>query len=293
MKRRIFLGAFAISVIVACTGGAVATAAKLPEWGQCSAQANGRYRDAACIQRAHVTKEGVPTGSYEWHALESRIISGARSTPQSFRLVGTMTFETRAGKKITCSALNEASEIDVKGPKGAGTPLWEFANCESEGRRCEGDHAPRAGEINNFYAWFEEPGEPGEPVPGWTGLFGFVARNGVAPEVGLTYTVLNKERLFEPVKCEGPIGTVWIGGAPKGNDSFASYVEPVNQMSGEFKQRFVESSPGVQQPARFLGQLTKNTTEAFLENHWEPVAISGTFEFGFEGAEVYEIKASP
>ena len=268
---------------------AAGASAKLPEWGKCQATGGGtggKYSDAGCTVKAH-KKKGVYTGGYEWTTLAGEF----QLRPMA--LAGTLVFETTAGKKIECTGLAGESHAELRGASGALTPLWELEGCQSEGQGCKSEMAFSEGEINNTYAWYGEPAEEGGPTPGWTGQLGFIAKGGPSPVVGMAYTVKNDERLFEPVVCHGAIGTVWIGGAPKGGDSFISAIAPVDQMSTEYTETYSSSAPGVQNPTKFAGGK-RAMIEAFLENHWEPVAINGTFHYlTEESGQPIEIKAIP
>lgn len=298
MRRIKMLGA---TVLAACVVGAVfagVAAARLPEWGTCSAEPanHGRYQDAGCVVKAP-HRHGVATGGYEWHALTGEVLSGPRNTPEEEKLIGSITFETAAGKKIECPTATVNLHIALVG-QTAITPQWEFRECSSEGQPCGNEHAPTVEEIDNRFSWREEApteeNEEGEevptgPVPGWRGQLGFITK-GATPIVGIDYSVLNDERLFEPTRCFGPIGTVWIGGGKHGNNGFVGRLEPVNQMTSTFTETYRESAPGLQDPTKLRH---KSVLEAFIQNHWEPIAITATFEYGFEEGQELEIKATP
>ncbi|MGO9490062.1 MAG: hypothetical protein ACLQBB_13680 [Solirubrobacteraceae bacterium] len=299
MRRLRVLG---LTMLVACAAGSmlVATAsAGVPEIGKCQAVeggSGGKYTDAACTQKAR-RSHGQLTGGFEWAPLEHLERSGGRRSPGKLTMQGSMVFETAAGKKIECETMTVASLVTLTGAKTARTPLWEFEGCSSEGQPCKDQEAPEEGEINNDFAWFEEPptaeNENGEivptgPAPGWRGSLGFITR-GASPAVGMDYTVLNDERLFEPVKCEGAIGTVWIGGAKRGRDGIISTIGPLDVMTSKFTETYAESAPGIQSNTRLDGH--HSSIEAFIENHWEPVALNTTLTYGFEEGGQFEIKA--
>jgi hypothetical protein len=277
--------------VMAVAGGVDAASAKLPEWGQCREAVGGtggKYQNDSCTVKAGKAK-GVPTGGFEWHpASEER--TGEPGTAYQLSLAGSIGMETASGKRVTCSVLVEGSHDIITGPKTSGTPLWDFKGCESEGQECVASHAPEAGEIEDFYAYFEEPGEPGQPAPGWRGKLGFISKP--SGTVGEEYTVLNDERLFPPISCQGDIGTVWIGGDRHGNDSFIGKLEPVNEMTKSFTETYAASAPGDQSPSGFNGHGNAHL-EAFLDQHWEPVALEAVFTYGFESEKAFEIKATP
>lgn len=279
--RTMGLGLLAACAIVAV--GASASQAEKIEWGKCLATGGtgGRYTDPGCTEKAE-HKRGVYLGGYEWEAREGRVHL------EPMEMVGDVTFETAAGAKIECTVLGSESELTGHGPDLAQTPFWEFHGCESEGQQCTSNNALEFGEINNKFAWFEE----GEPTPGWEGKLGFVSGKGSkTPVVGLVYKVKNHERAFEPVSCEGPIGTVWIGGERKGGDSFISTIGPVNETTSHFTQTYSESAPGIQSPASFEGKKPVHL-EAFLGGHWEPVAMTAEFRYELGPEEEWEIKAT-
>jgi hypothetical protein len=222
-------------------------------------------------------KHGVRTGAYEWHPVTSTLSSGERETPPELTMEGAIKFETASGKSISCNTLAVSSELTLTGPQTQRTPLWVFNGCESEGLPCKAAHSPEQGEIENTYAWFEEPAEEGLPVPGWRGQLGFITR-GASPVVGNQYSVLNDERLFEPIVCQSSLGTVWIGGEHNGGDAFS--------------ETYAQSAPGTPSVSRLVNHR-KVYIEAFFDQHWEPVAITATFTFGFEGGRAVEIKAIP
>jgi hypothetical protein len=264
------LGLGAALMIAAAWGTATASASGL-EWGRCEeteSQTGGKYANAGCTETA-----AHKQGAYEWEPRE-------RVHLESMTAVGAVSFETAAGKKVECAAIGPESDALGLGPRGAGTPLWEFEGCTSEGEPCTATDA-YPGEINDLYSWYGEL---------WKGKLGYISGRGTAdPTVGLSYEVPNHERLFEPVHCNGRIGTIWIGGAPKGRDAFLSTIGPVNEMTETFTQVYSESAPGVPSPTKFAGGR-KQTLEAFVGNHWEPVAMIATFNYNTGRAS--EIKAT-
>jgi hypothetical protein len=293
MKQTIMMGWSVALVLAAGLSIHAATAsATLPEVGRClptSSGIGGRYKDGGCTVKAGKRKE-VFTGGYEWTAL----VGEGFLKPMT--MIGSLAFETSAGKRIECTELGGRSHAELLGSRGAKTPLWRLHGCTSEGMECKSQEATEAGEIENEYAFFEAPSEEGVLPPGWEGKLGFIEDRGApSPVVGLSYKIKNDERLFNPVVCRGALGTVWIGGDRKGGDSFIGKVEPVNQMTSELTETLSESSAGIQNPTKFEGKAS-DVLEAFVENHWEPVAIVATFKYEVEeGAEnlKLEIKASP
>jgi hypothetical protein len=255
---------------------APAAHAASPEWGTCKpvgASATHRYSDPGCTS---ATGARTPA-AYEWVPLAAQRRIPLRATS----LLGDVRFQTPAGRTIQCEALGGEDFARAEGPKGLATPLWELQQCGSEGQECHSVTAGVIGEINDVYSWLEEPSEPGRPRPGWTGRLGWVTKTTSPPVVGIEYTTRNRERLFDPVSCRAALGTVWIGGDPAHNSSFISTIAPIDQMTNDFSETFASSAPGVGEPGRLENHYPVRLS-AFLESHWEPVAITGTFRYRVE-----------
>jgi hypothetical protein len=284
MKGMKILGGGVLVVLALMMIGVSASQAETLEWGKCvEVEDNGKYTDAGCTEKATKHHGGLFDGGYEWTSLEV-----VKDLTQMV-VVGDVSFETAAGISIQCTGVGGESAEYALNEKALTTPLWIFTGCHGAG----GEEECAAIEISNEYAWYGIPAEEGLPMPGWNGKLGFVSGAGTSnPVVGVEYKVLNHERLFEPVKCEGALGTVWIGGSRIGGDSFISTIEPVNTMTKQFTQVYGESAPGVSSVTNFEGKRTVHL-EAFLGDHWEPVAILATFHDEVEyGEEELEIKAN-
>lgn len=288
MGRRI-RSAIAVGVvagIAGLAGVAPAAWAKLPEFGKCTATESGtggKYTDAACTVHAH-SKHGVPQGGFEWHPLTGEVDEHPLS------IEGALSFDTASGARIECKSAKSHDVAELVAPESTHTPLWALEECTAEGQECHSSVSVNEFEITNEDAWFEEPGEPGQPAPGWAGTLGFVKR-APAPEVGIAYLVKNHERAYPPISCMGPVETVWIGGDPKGTNTFISTVTPLDQMTTSFTERLSESAPGIQSPTKLLDK-GKAGLQAFRANHWEPVALTGVWHDAVEGGEEeLEIKA--
>jgi hypothetical protein len=275
---------FAIGAITA----AGASAFK-PEWGKCIAQANGRYKDAGCTEKAH--GKGNPKvyeGSYEW---EQRSGSFGAEVIESTNI----TFETQAGHKIQCTEVEYEDPVALLGPYGSNTPLWILEGCESEGQPCTTlSIGSASGIVSNRLAWLEQEGRR------WTGELGAVEGQGTpTPVVGLSFNADNtisgeRESFFTPISCEGSLGTVLMGGDKErphglGNNSFIGVIEPVNKTTKEFTLTYSESAPGIQAPGRF-GRRKQQYLQAFVHNTWEPVAIMGTITYESSKAEIKATK---
>lgn len=286
-RRLLCLVSLAVMVVVAAS--ATSASAKLPEIGRCEATesgSGGRYTDANCVEKAKLHK-GTYTGKYEWHPLSNQLnVEGIELEG------GPMTFETASGVRVECPVADQFDETTFTGPKSTHTPYWTFFECHpgESSEECHSALFIEPGEITNNYAWHEEAEEEGEPVPGWVGELGYVSR-GSEPTVGMQYTVKNDERLFPPISCLGGIETLWIGGGQRGGDAFISTYAPLDTMTRSLTETFSESAPGIAAPTKLSGHKAVYL-QAFRENHWERVAISGTWS-EYVGGRGIEIKAVP
>jgi hypothetical protein len=275
-----YLRTAGLGLLAACALGAMgasAAQAETLEWGKCAAVpggTGGKYSDAGCTERAE--HKG---GGYEWARLEGEI-ELKHMVP-----IGDVSFETADGDSIQCSKVGTESSTFPLNKKTLTTPLWLFKDCEEteEEETCTSNNG-FSGEINNKYEFYNKT---------WTGKLGFVSGAGTSsPVVGVEYKMLNHERLFEPVKCEGALGTVWIGGSHHGGNAFISTIEPVNKMTNQFTQVYGESAPGVSSVTSFEGKNPVRL-EAFLGQHWEPVAMTAAFHDQVQlGEAELEIKAT-
>lgn len=270
----------------ALAGMAPAAAASPPQWGTCKrvtvaiTAAARRFSDPGCTVRTNAR-----AGAYEWEALGAgRVVALAHPT-----LEGAVRFQTRAGRTIECSALGPESMAQPDGAKRALTPLWELQGCESGGVECHTTTSFALGEINNFYQWFEEPAEPLQSKPGWSGRLGWISRSG--GRVGIEYLANNHEPLFDPISCGGALGMLRIGGDGHKRTSIVATVTPVDVMTGEIEETYAEAEPGVPLPAGLQHRPHAGAT-AFLEGHWEPIAISAVFRYRVDsGPGTIEIRA--
>ncbi|HXD53145.1 MAG TPA: hypothetical protein VN618_00185 [Solirubrobacteraceae bacterium] len=175
------------------------------------------------------------------------------------------------------------------GAKRALTPLWELQGCESEGLECHTTTASALGEINDFSQWIEEAAEPLQPKPGWSGKLGWISRS--ADRVGIEYLANNREPLFDPISCGGSMGMLRIGGNGRRRTSLVATVTPVNVMTGEIEETYAEFAPGVPVPSR-LERHPPASAMAFVEGHWESIAISAVIRYRVEvGSGAIEVRA--
>ena len=285
MRHVRMLGLCLLAVFVVGAVAASGASAKLPEFGRCEPTeggTGGRYGNASCtavVKPLH----GAYLGSYEWHPLvgEEILIPLGLSEP--------FVFETAAGVRIECTGVGPSDLGELFGAKAVRTPLWVLESCHAGETSflCQSTLAPEEGEISNFLSWLGEGGS------GWPGQLGLV-KKGAEPVVGIDYTVLNHERAYPPISCEGGLSTIWVGGSPKGSNSFISTIGPVDQMTETFTEKLSESGPGVATPTKLLGH-GKAGMKAFRGSEWEPVAMTGTWTEQVENDDEHpiEIKAMP
>lgn len=259
--------------------GASAAQAETLEWGYCQetpAGWGGKYSNSSCTQTVKSR-----SGEYEWFGLGPERKKHLEPTT----VEGEITFETAAGAKIQCAGLGGENEQVPFSKHGALTPLMQFGGCGSGGLPC-GQFAAHTEFIGNTSAYAAET---------WRGTLGFVSGKGTeSPVVGIQYTAKNKEELlFEPIVCEGPLGTVKIGAAKGKPLSLIATIGPVNTMTNEFTTVYSESAPGVSSPAGFEGKKPGHL-EIEVHQHWEPVALTAVFHQGYESnpSERFEIKAT-
>lgn len=277
---RVALCLLAVAMLILTVSG-VAQASSL-EWGKCATTeggSGGRYIDSGCTQKATKHK-GEFTGGYEWTQLEGE----DESVEGTVQMSGEFSMETAAGKRVSCETVRKPTSLYLSGPNGAGVPRWQFSNCSSEGQEC-GTQFEGEGEINSIFE--QELANEGE---GWSSRLGYVSgKGGTEPVVGMEYTPYERQRLLAPIVCAGPIGTVWIGGAPKGPNTLVSVISPVNHVTSTFEETFSQGAVGHNAPERFQGRR-KAGLEAFLENRWEPVSL--TVDLSFEVEAPVELKAT-
>jgi len=295
--RWFVLSVVAVFVFAAFAAAGASAKQTLPQWGQCLPSEGGntgRYATASCtveVKKLH----GVYEGPYEWHPAEA-VFHG-----EPAELTGTFTFETAAEVKIQCTGLSSESFFKFAG-QGGKTPLWELEGCSADGQECD---QPSTGgneeEISSWFEWIEKEGSS------WNPQLGFIeGKKSTAPVVGISFKGNKRppediqpgyELLFAPIVCHSEeVGTVWIGGdnekGYKGQDGIVGVLGPVDQMSKQFTLTYGETKPGVPAVGGFEHKKPEYL-EAFLGNHWEPVAYSGQIKFGVSdiSGKIAELKA--
>jgi hypothetical protein len=279
----------AVFALGALTGASAS--AKLPEFGGCEVAPNheGKYADAGCTEPVKKVY-GKYTGSYEWYIGEQfEEYEGLVHYQFKDGRIGPTTFETASGKKIQCAG-GELGELEILGPKNVGEVLTIFEDCESEGKGCASKFQP-AGRITNKPNWSDGEGFKGELV--------YVSgKNTTTPTVGLTLTSFNAGEPLFTVVCEGPLGTVEIGGAggkkterSKGN-TVISLITPVDEMTKEYTQTLAQTE-GVQEPdAAEKGKPLALQMFSGNEGKWVQLGLASTFQLITErGRGPVEIKA--
>jgi hypothetical protein len=287
-----------LCLLAMCAFGAIVASgasAHLPEWGGCEAKAEGKYEDAACTVKAHKS-HGVYTGGYEWYAGAS-FGKGYGIDEYFFEVQFSPTsFEATGGKTIQCSG--GTGYMELESPSSVKEILYELSGCKSEGQPCKSPFVVGGpGSITNETQWLE-----GE---GLKGKLGYVAGKGTeTPTIGLTLTAfrtpkqLKEEGSLQKVErllqadCEGPIGTVYIGGQKKGGNALISVIAPVDEMSSEYTQTFAGTA-GVPSPLSFEGRKETYLQESFSNTGTsEQSAWNSTVTLVPEGPPI-EIKAIP
>ena len=304
-----------LCLVAAFTLGALtatSASAKLPEWGGCEAKTKAKYYDAACT--VALSKSAQKTqGRYEWYTganfAEGRGLNKSNVSPVD---ISPTTFETSNGRKIGCADSEESGEglsgFQLEAPNQVKRVLLNFTQCHEsaeppeEGKAC---HSPAVGGI--------EPGgeELISDAPQWEegeaikGTLVYVTGKGTStPTVGLSLapfrtTKQRKEEGFPPeplftVVCQGPMGTLEVGGTNKGGNAVISLISPIDQPVGEgeaFTQVFAQSG-GIQDPAKPEKGGDKTLRTEF-QNLWEPMGLSATFRDVVENRFPVEIKAIP
>ena len=300
---------FALAAIGATSASAKST---LPEWGGCGLARNletsepdheGKYGNANCTDPVKPLY-GKYDGEYEWYTGEQfELFPGFYGLAEyDFRNggIGPTTFETTKGKKIQCAGgdlLQAHVATRKKSTKSVSFSKAANPNTSRAARRII--LAP--GTITNELEWSHGEGFKGELVY----LSGKKTAN---PKVGLTLKAYRKPGEETPyheiasgalftVICEGPLGSLEIGGAggkkeekSKGN-TVVSLIEPVDQMTTEYTETFAQTA-GVQEPAPEKGKL--KTLQMFIgnENEWFQMGFASTFQLPPErGLGPIEIKA--
>lgn len=297
-RVRILAICLAASFTVAAWVASTASAA-LPEWGECgrTAVGHGKYKDEGCIEPATGASKKTE-GKYEWYTGKDFLWWQRHEFPRTSETemelaTGPTKLVTSGGHEIACQ--NGYGQFSILGsfPTNA---VYEtrlsFSECAEVGgteASCGNAGSGYTGELSNE--------ESGESPP--NGRLVFVAgKGGSEPTVGIELSTVNKnipetdtrEHLFN-VECEGPLGTVQIGGEKKGDNALISVVTPVDRMTPVITQSFSESSPGIQSPSALEhGGEKYLQAEFFNEAAWERLALVGTFAGTPEGFQI-EIKA--
>ncbi len=301
---------FCVIVALAISAVSVAGAsAALPEVGRCEEKAGGAYEDAACTVKAHPKRNG----HYEWAPHETHFgayYEGDNHLFEALGSVGPTTLETTSGQKILCadtrSYYGEEPEMEVAfTPSGSinhDTVLITFTNCKEAGGEEKECYSPggsneergEGGTITNFEFYLEEEGARGR-------LAILSGKGTQSPTVGLLLTPNapsgedNEFKRILTAECEGPMGTVWIGGETskkRGLDTIIAQVGPVDQPTSSLTVDF-EQSNGLQKPDTYYGH--PRFLEGFLKNEWEQLGIASSWEVfqrghGFPPVEIKAIK---
>ena len=299
------LGLCLLAVLATAAVTATSASASLPEWGGCEPVAGGKYHDSGCVQPLTAGARKTQ-GHYEWYTGEKfgTVFNAAKGKgpkqldnytfgeTSTVAQIGPSTFETSAGKKMTCAESAIFFALENANTKGVKHVYLNLKGCESEGHPCESNFFEE-GEITNQESWFEEEG--------LKGTLGYISGKGTtSPEVGLLLTAfrtpkqwkekLEAERaakgepplkkgeyqtaeslLFGTCKATGPesVGNLKIGGESKGGNYIIAHIDPVDQMATEHQVTYIQTA-GIQSPAAFEGKKTTGLL-GFTESTWQPL----------------------
>ncbi len=300
--RRITLMGVCLAMLALSAAMAGSASASLPEWGGCEAAplGHGMYSDSGCTVKAANKKT---EGDYEWYTgnsfgwVHNREHGIDHGSPEVYFAIaiGATTLETTGGDQIACSGgLGELSASLAESTKNVHNVLLDFDGCKEVGgaeAECSSPfYLDGVENIDNQAEYDEEAG--------FRGTLGFLEGKGSEhPTVGLSLTSFNKyvpetkeAEILMTAVCEGPLGTVWIGGNKKSGNAIISAIAPVDTMAKTYTQTFAASKPGVQQWSSFEGKHASVLDEFVLHN-WEQSAWSTSFEDELSGTRSIEIKA--
>lgn len=260
MRHVRMLGLFLVA-LCAIAAIAATSAMALPEWGQCKAQAGGKYSDSGCTEKA---KKG--TGAYEWH-------KGTAG-------VAERKFHGEGGTGILNAALRtppacedpfkRSKECEEKYEEEGGTPFALEIECSSESAAGE---LSSSKDVSNVVVRFHGCTLFGStPCSNTTvegevlvnplkGTLGYINKGN--KEVGVQLTPAKKKGDFAQFVCAG-IGTV-VGAAGKagaqeggpvykpsgGGDAIISPITPVDVMTTKFTQVYTTNEADENIPNSF------------------------------------------
>ncbi len=300
------LGLCLLAVLALGAMVAGSASAALPEVGSCVEHAGGRYSDEACTVKAHPKTRG----DYEW--VPHPFGFGANVEFDNHRFdgpghIGPTTIETTSGHQIYCadttSVYNENPEVyvEIGSPNTVSPVLVSFTSCKEvggESRECyspgyQNNEEGEGGTITDTNQWYEEEGPRGQ--------LEIIAGKGTqSPTVGLVLAAFepgsedNERKRLLTAECEGPMGTVWIGGETTkkhGSDTIIAQIGPIDQRTDTLSVDFSQTN-GIQEPAAFKGH--PRFLEALLKNEWEQVGLASTWEMTrTKTSSDEEIKAIP
>jgi hypothetical protein len=278
----------AIVAVVAIAAVAATTAAALPEWGKCTAQAGGKYSDSNCTVKA---KKG--TGTFEFTKGKS-----LKNTPFSGSNVG-------SGGVLT----TDLRHCTANGPEGENPGRITRKKCAELGGEtdqgsavtieCESEHntgeATGANEVTNVSVKFHGcklfgavpcsngPEEGEITVNPLKGKLGYIDK--ADKKVGLVLEPKTKKGNFANFTCGGILSTVVGVGNSKegafyepeskgGNDQIISPITPVNTMTSSYEQVYTVNPETYENiPSKFEGKPI-SLLESYTFNNEEPSATT-------------------
>jgi len=287
--RTLFICLLAVFALAALTAG-VASAEKLPAWGQCvktQSGTGGKYADPGCIQPVKKVNGSLP-GAYEWYPQEVSPGVGQGEgrlqdrVPAEDQPVSQTTITLADGYTITCEPERETTEFEITGPHSTlAAPYLVFDGCRPTspevGVECGTTDRNEEAQITT---WRENLDYALEAGPTWHGtLTYFEGKRSSDPVVGYVFkTSPKKERFLQQLVCEGgPVQAMLVGGH-KGGEELAMQVNPVNAMSASHTLKMSQSG-GIGQPASFEGHPAKPLEAQVNSGSWEPIGFETTIEF--------------
>jgi hypothetical protein len=280
MRHVRMLGFSLVAVFAIVAVAASAASAKTPEWGQCVAQAGGKYLDSNCQEKgkggSFEWKKGatLPNNPFTGSSVGSGGVlttglnlcngpyggeEGRRVSRGACEAKGDEVFESPGHVSVECE--NETNTGEAVGKNKVANVLVTFTGCKIFGSApCTGKGLAE-GEIRTSTL---------------KGELGYIDAN--AHEVGLKLEPATKHGPFAVFVCEGVLKTVVGVGNKKeganyqpeskgGNDQIISPITPVNAMTTTYTQVYTVnySTPVQNVPSKFENKSI-SLLEDYLEN---------------------------
>jgi len=253
MKRMRIVG---LCILAVCALGAWAasSASALPEVIRCQSSETGKYKNAACTEKAVASEKGNKA-KFEIHKGLGGTLEGFTSAGGEGKLEGA------SGTEIKCTSQSATGKYDEDTGKitevenvkatftGCSLPLFGVP-CETKGAA--------AGEITttSLHGAFKYTSGKGTKTP--------VVNTGLKPDIA--------KKGFALFECPAVGVEVYVGeGKEKGHETILANVGPVRVMSSTATQVY-EGAKGVQNPQHIEGSAVIDNLESSLSGP------KGTFE---------------